>query len=143
MQIMKKYSDLLTEIEIIEEQIRLTERELEYWFGVDKDGHGVPLGGTGSHKYGANTSIIQAKKKIGSLEKLNARLKELEYAKVRQDMLLEKLEGLEYKIGYRRIVDNMTHREIASELGFTEQYIRKKWSETKSNKEATDTIDIV
>lgn len=138
---MKSYSDLLTEIEIVKDQIELTESELEFWYGINQDGNGIPLGGKGSHKYGANTSVIQAKKKQKSLDKLNKRLKGLEYAKVRQDMLLEKFEGLEYKIAYLRIVENKSHKEIAVELNFTEQYIRRKWMESKSNIHATDTLE--
>lgn len=139
MHIMKSYSDLLTEIQLIQEQKELTERELEYWYGIDKDGNGIPLGGTGSYKFGANTSIIQAQKKIQSLRKLNERLKELEYARVRQDILLEQFEGLNYKIAYHRIVDNMTLKEIAEELGYSYQHIRRVWAE-RCYKDATDTV---
>jgi|SRR5690625_3452029 len=136
---MKNYSDLLTEIRLIKDQIKLTEKELEYWYGVDRDGEGIPLGGLGSHKFGANTSVIQGQKKIQSLKKLNERLKELEYAKVRQDILLEQFEGLEYKIAYHRIVDNMTLKEIAEELGYSHQHIRRLWSK-RCYKDATDTV---
>jgi len=43
LQIMKNYSDLLTEIDIIKDRIEMTEQELEYWFRIDKDGNGIPL----------------------------------------------------------------------------------------------------
>src|SRR5690625_993791 len=138
---MKSYSDLLIEIELIKEQIDLTEKELKYWYGIDKDGKGIPLGGKGSYKYGANTSVVQAEKKLKSLKHLNKRLKELEYAKVRQNIFLEKLEGLEYRIAYHRIVNNMTHKEIAKELGYSHDYIREVWRKVKTHKHPTDSIE--
>lgn len=141
MEIMHTYSDLLTEIEIIKEEIKLTEQELQYWFGIDLDkGTGIPLSGSGSKKYGTNVALIQTDKKTARLSKLKKRLKELEYAKVRIDMFMEKLEGLDYKIAYYRIVENMTHKEIAKELGYTEQYIRERWAKTKTYKKPTKTV---
>lgn len=129
---MKTYLDTITEIELVKDQIAFTKRELEYWFGIDVDEEmGIPLSGIGSHKYGANTSIVQADKKIKSLQELQLKLKELEYAKVRWDMLLEKLEGLDYKIAYKRIVEAKTHQEIAKELGYSCDYIRERWSKLK------------
>jgi DNA-directed RNA polymerase specialized sigma subunit len=138
MLIMQSYADLRTEIALLKEQITLVEKELNYWLGIDlKDEKGIPLGGTGSHKFGTNTSLIQADKKLQTYQKLKARLKELEYAKVRMDILLEQLEGLEYKIAYYRIVEGLTHKEIANKLGYTEQYIRERWSKIKANKQPT------
>lgn len=129
-EIMQAYSDLLIEIEVLKEQIDLTEKELEYW----------SLDGEGGKKFGANTSLKQIDKKEKSLTKLRKRLKELEYTKVRIDMLLEKLVGLDYKIAYKRIVEHKTHKEIASELGYTEQYIREKWASAKTYKQPTHAL---
>jgi DNA-directed RNA polymerase specialized sigma subunit len=138
MLIMQSYADLRTEIALLKEQITLVEKELNYWLGIDlTDEKGIPLGGTGSHKFGTNTSIIQADKKLHTYQKLKTRLKELEYAKVRMDILLEQLEGLEYKIAYYRIVEGLTHKEIANKLGYTEQYIRERWSKIKTYKYPT------
>lgn len=142
MQVMKNYADMLTEIALIKEQIEITSEELEYWYGVDHQGKGIPLGGKGSYKYGANTSIVQAEKKINTLNRLNKKLSRLEYAKIRQDMLLEKFEGLEYKIAYKRIVENKTHKEIADDLGYSHQYMKEIWSKIKTYKEHTDRIEI-
>lgn len=130
---MKNYSDLLIEIALVKEQIEITSEELEYWYGVDHKGKGIPLGGKGSHKYGANTSVVQADKKINVLNNLYERLRKLEYAKVRQDMLLERFEGLEYKIMYRRKVLNMNLKEIAEDLGYSHGYIRNVISSCDKN----------
>ncbi len=50
---------------------------------------------------------------------------------------IEQLEGLDYKIAYYRIVEGLTHKEIANELGYTEQYIRERWSKLKTYKQPT------
>ncbi|WP_373894450.1 hypothetical protein [Virgibacillus sp. CBA3643] len=143
MEIMHNYSDLLTEIELTKEQIDYTEKELEYWFGIDlKEGKGIPFDGVGGYKFGINAALEQTDKKVTSLSRLQKRLKELEYTRVRTEMLLEKFEGLEYKIAYHRIVNNMTHQEIADELRYSHQYIKERWARLKTYKEPTETVDV-
>lgn len=143
MHIIDNYSDLVVKIELIKEQIKLTEWELKYWFGVEPDGTGIPLGGKGSHLFGALTSLTQAGVKFEAIGKLQEQLRFYEEAKGRMDVLIRSLESLDYLIAYRRIVYSMTHIEIAEDLGYTEQYIRKRWAKIKSNKEATDALEIV
>ncbi|WP_077622018.1 hypothetical protein [Sediminibacillus massiliensis] len=131
MEIMKNYSDITVEIELIKEQIKFTEWELEYWFGIkfhDENIDGIPLASKGSFKYGTETALIQAQKKLTSLNKLYEQLESYESAKKKMDKLIHALDGLEYKIAYKRIVEEKTHQEIADELGYTHDYIRKKWS---------------
>jgi len=135
------YADVAREIEIIKDQVDFIKNELQYWFGIDLDKEkGIPLQSKGARRYGINTAIKQAEKKFNNLKELENRLQELEYAKVRWDMFLEQFEGLDYKIAYKRIVESKTHQEIADELGYTHQYIRKRWMELRNNKESTDTI---
>ncbi|WP_077704988.1 hypothetical protein [Virgibacillus dokdonensis] len=141
MQIMKSYADMLIEIEIIEDQIELVTKELKYWFGIDLDKEkGIPLGGSGSHKFGAQASLIQADKKIKTYHKLTEQLKELKFAKVRMDMLMEQFKGLDYKIAYKRIVESKTHQEIADDLGYSHQYIKERWLKIKTYTEHTEPI---
>jgi|SRR5690625_3040850 len=141
MQIMNSYSDLMIEIELVKDQIEYTKKEIKYWFGVDVDKEsGIPLMGSGDHEFGLNAALIQSEKKLTSYHNLNERLKELEYAKVRMDILLEQLEGLDYKIAFKRIVEFKTHQEIADELGYSHQYIREVWTRIRTYKEHTDSI---
>ena len=142
MLVMESYLDLKTEIELIKEQIDFTEKEIEYWFGIDlKNDSGTPFSGVGTSKFGANTSLAQAERKGATYQRLKRRLKDLEYAKVRMDILMEDLVGLDYKIAYRRIVELKAHNEIAKELGYTEQYIRECWARIKTYKQPTQPID--
>ncbi|MBN6205556.1 hypothetical protein JYK21_03750 [Ralstonia pickettii] len=130
MQIMHSYSDILSEIEVIKAQLEITNSEIEYWY----------LDGKGSHKYGANTSLIQIDKLINSRNELFQRMETLKRAKERTEKLMQRFEGIEYQIAYKRIVECKTHKEIADDLGYSPQYIRKIWMNMKSNKEATDRL---
>lgn len=42
---------------------------------------------------------------------------------------LKQLEGLEYKIAYKRFIENKTLNEIAEELGYSDSWIRKQSSD--------------
>lgn len=137
MDIIDNYSDLVVKIELIKEQIKLNEWELEYWFGVKLDGSGIPFHSKGTLKFGTVTALTQADKKIDAINKLREQLRFYENAKSRMDVLINNLQGLDYKIAYRRIVYGLTHQEIAEELGYTEQYIRKRWMKIRGNKEST------
>ena len=130
MQIMHSYSDILSEIEVIKAQLEITNSEIEYWY----------LDGGGANKFGVNASFIQVEKLVKSRNKLFDRLETLERARTRVENLMERFDGTEYKIAYMRIVECMTHKEIADELGYEEQTIRKRWSRMKSHKEATDRL---
>ena len=142
MLVMESYSDIKTEIELIKEQIDFTEKEIEYWFGIDlKEGKGIPFSGVGAYEFGTNASLEQTDRRVNSYRQLKRRLRNLEYAKIRMDMHMERLEGLDYKIAYRRIVELKAHNEIAKELGYTEQYIRECWARIKTYNQPTQPID--
>lgn len=119
--IFENYADLITEIEATKDQLKIIELELEYW----------SFGGEGGHTFGANAALNQLEKKNKVKNKLIDRLEFLERNRKRIDMLLNRFEGIDYKIAYLRICENMTHKEIASELDYSEEHIRRKWSQLK------------
>lgn len=122
MDVMHAHTDILREIEIVKEELKTVNDSIEFWY----------FGGQGDYKYGANTSINQVDKLIDARNRLFDHLEYLEKAKERTEKLLERLDGEEYKIAYMRIVKEMTHKEIAHELGYEEQTIRKKWMDLKN-----------
>lgn len=122
MQIMHSYSDMLREIEILKDQIDITNKEIDLWF----------IDGNYAEKYGVNSSIKQVDKLIASRNRLYERLKHLNRAKGRAEKIIETFEGAEYKIAYFRIVECLTHKEIAHMLGYEEQTVRKKWMDMKN-----------
>lgn len=126
MELMKNYSDLLTEIECIKLQIKLTKNEYEYWSGIkmnDPDKDGTPLLTKKHHK--TSTQLNQIEKKRKALNKLYDRLEYHEQYKERMDNLMKQFNGLEYKIAYKRYVEYKTLREIADELDYSLSHIEK------------------
>jgi hypothetical protein len=135
LEIFETYNDILLEIDIIQEQIKLTENGLRYWFGIKLNPEiksaGIPFGAPGTHRFGAIAGLIQADKTIESLNGLNERLEQLERAKKRIDDLVRQFDGLEYKISYKRYVEGKTLKETADELGYSYDYIREVMSRMK------------
>ncbi|ALY08122.1 hypothetical protein BhaS171_00066 [Bacillus phage vB_BhaS-171] len=128
------YNDLCVEIEIIKEQLNLTERELEYWFGVkmhDWNRDGIPLGAKGVAKFGVLPALEQAEIKITSINKLRGRLEELEASKEKMETLMRSYEGVPKKIAYMRFVEGKSLKTIAEELKYSYDYVRELMSKMK------------
>ncbi|MGG4011429.1 sigma factor-like helix-turn-helix DNA-binding protein [Bacillus smithii] len=129
MLIMKNYADLERMIHILETQIEMLEVDLDFWFGK---GEYVPFQSKGA-KYGIH---VAAENTDRILEKLNQLTKMLDYYKeLKKDMddYINSLEGLEYKIAYKRYVENKTYQEIAKELGYSYGYVRNVMSKAGKN----------
>jgi hypothetical protein len=135
LEIFETYNDILLEIEVIQEQIKLTENGLRYWFGIKLNPEyrtaGIPFGAPGTHRFGAMAGLIQAEKSIDALNKLNERLEQLEKAKKRIDQITSQFDGLEYKIAYSRYVEGKTLKESAEDLDKSYDYIREVMSRMK------------
>jgi len=63
------------------------------------------------------------------LEELNERIERIERQKNKVLELIDRFEGIEHKILRKKYIDDMTLQEIAYDLGYSEQYIRKKHAE--------------
>lgn len=139
LEVFYNYNDLCVEIEVAKEQIKLTEYELEYWFGIrmnDNELSGIPLAAKGVDRFGVNTALEQAEDKIRSLNKLRDRLDKLDKTRIKIETLLSNFRGLEYKIAYMRFVEGKSLREVSDELGYSYDYIREVMS--KMRKQPTE-----
>lgn len=118
MLLISTYQDLLIEIEVYAKRLEDLERE-QYAIEKLSRSHNIDFHNqlerqlNLNNKYAIIQSILedklQTKKDI--LEKLN------------------QLEGIEYKIAYKRFIENKTLNEIADEL-----YISESWAKQKSAK---------
>lgn len=116
MLLISTYQDLLIEIEVYTKRLEDLERE-QYAIEKLSRNHNIDYHNqlerqlNLNNKYAITQSILedklQTKKDI--LEKLN------------------QLEGIEYKIAYKRFIENKTLNEIADEL-----YISESWAKQKS-----------
>src|SRR5690606_25318441 len=139
LEVFYNYNDLCVEIEVAKEQIKLTEYELEYWFGIrmnDNELSGIPLAAKGVDRFGVNTALEQAEDKIRSLNKLRDRLDKLDKTRIKIETLLSNFRGLEYKIAYMGFVEGKSLREVSDELGYSYDYIREVMS--KMRKQPTE-----
>lgn len=126
---MRNYADLLRIIDIVKAEIEMLEVDKEYWLGKCAN---LPFFSIGAEKYGLDIASQRT-------DRLNDRIASLEiklehYQAIEKEIRenVEKLEGLEYKIAKLRFIDGMTYQEIADELGYTHDHIRRVAS--KSNK---------
>jgi DNA-directed RNA polymerase specialized sigma subunit len=130
MQIIENYADLLRQISIIETQLEMYQKDVDYWLGK-----GIPLAGKGSAAYGMDTAAMNVDRLHKKINELNEML---DYYQEIQKELHDKiyaLEGLPFVISRMRFLEDMTYQEIAEELDLTYGYVRQVVS--KSNKERT------
>lgn len=121
--IMKNHRDLLQEIEIIKDQIEQLETSVEYWNG---DGlSDFVLVGEGARVHGlsiASQNVDRLNRKINALQTM---LEAFEITYAENEKRINQLSGLPYKIAKLRYVDGKDYKEIAAELGYSYDHIRR------------------
>jgi len=119
MLLISTYQDLLLEIKTYEEMLESYEREQYAIYrllkvpGIDYPRY-LELQTALNNKVAIVQSVLDDKRETQK-EILNK---------------LDKLEGLEYKIAYKRYIEGKTLYEIADELGYSYEHIRRVSSET-------------
>lgn len=140
MELVKSYSDLTVIEKALIDQINITKHELYVWYGIDVDSDAdVPMSGKSSRKMSLPSAVEQAQDRSMYLSRLEARLDAVRFKIKRLDWFMDQLDGLDHKIAYGRLVKDKAHKEIAEELGYTEQYIRLRWS--RINERSTDAVE--
>lgn len=114
------YKKLLTEIDMYKDRLDDLIKE-EYGLNRIKDTHKIRV-----DKYAKRQGEITNEKII-----LLSMLEEKEHTLNKIKERLKKLDGLEYKIEYRKTVEGKTLKEIAEELNYNECYIRQIYSKRK------------
>ncbi|WNS74248.1 hypothetical protein RRV45_15160 [Bacillus sp. DTU_2020_1000418_1_SI_GHA_SEK_038] len=109
------YNDLCLEIEILKEQLELAESEREQWWIGGRLFHSVPM----------DNAAERFDKLSNKIERVESLLKKKEETKRRVESLMNDYEELPRKIAYMRFVQGKSLKEIANELNYTHQYVRK------------------
>lgn len=141
MNIVGSYKDLIQEIDMWKENIKAYESQKEALKRLGKfygpSGiSGIDYSQTrvkGSRQMGfgdALERIIRIEKYISACAKV---VEDMERCKKRIESKMENLESIDKKVVYMRDIKNMTLRQIADELGYSEIYIKKI---SAKNKEA-------
>ncbi|KQL20476.1 hypothetical protein [Cytobacillus solani] len=115
------YNDLCLEIEILKEQLNLAESEREQWWMGGRLFHTVPM----------DNAAERFDRLSNKIERVEALLKKKEETKRRVESLMNNYEELPRKIAYLRFVQGRSLKEIASELNYSHQYVRKVMSQMK------------
>jgi DNA-directed RNA polymerase specialized sigma subunit len=126
MLLISTYQDLLIEIDVYESRLEDLQREDYALRRIEYNRIDLETYVNRKHKLNNEAAIIQAI---------------LEDKKETQKAILEKLsklEGLEYKIAYKRFVEGKTLNEIAEELGYSYQYMKEISSRNKTYYKPTE-----
>src|SRR5690625_4090871 len=115
MHLYKTYNDLLKIESGLQEQINMTKHKLYIHHGMDLDNEdfiGFIGGGQIGYEFGMNTAVKQLDSRITYLNKVYAELREVE---TKKDMLtkhMSRLESLEHRILYLRLIEGKEVKEI-------------------------------
>lgn len=140
MYIVRRYNDLLIEIQLCNLRIKDLETQIE---NIDElmikppsDVSGIDYSGMpkGSHNYTSLDRYIDLRNKLCNNLNFEYKLfKNLIEQKNQNNEKIKKLEGIEYKISYLKIIKGYSFKQIAEKLGKSEQYIRNVYSKTGRN----------
>lgn len=122
MKIMKNHADLLNEIEIIKGQIEQYELSLKYWSGNSDT---PMLGATGAEKFGLSAASLNIDRINKEVNALVAMLDAFNMIRRQNENSINRLQGLKYKIAKLRFIEGMSYKEIAEELNYNYNYIRR------------------
>ena len=103
------------EIEILEDELKNTEREIEQWW----------VGG----RLFATVRLDQAAERVQKLKDkqivLSEELQHKTISKEKFEERLSQMDGIAYKVFFGRYVEGKLLTEIADDLGYSYQYIKK------------------
>lgn len=126
------YMDLVGEIEVLEIQIESALQERENWHFMNENrlGRTLPL----------DEVTLRMDKLSERIEWLSERLESKKNLRIRIEERLNKFEGIEFKVAYLRVVENKNLEEIAEELGYSIDWIKRVSAKVTVHLEYTDTI---
>lgn len=120
---LKLYRDLDMQHKALELKRDISKEEIDRWYSVSYAR--ADLG----KKQDMLSRVRQVDRIREELEELNERIERIERQKNKVLELIDRFEGIEHKILRKKYIDDMTLQEIAYDLGYSEQYIRKKHAE--------------
>lgn len=120
---LKLYRDLDMQHKALELKRDISKEEIDRWYSVSYAR--ADLG----KKQDMLSRVRQVDRIREELEELNERIERIERQKNKVLDLINRFEGIEHKILRKKYIDDMTLQEIAYDLGYSEQYIRKKHAE--------------
>lgn len=109
------YNDLCLEIEVLREQLELAETEREQWW----------LGGRLFHSVPMDNAAERFDKLTDKIERMEVLLKKKRETKRKIEQLMNQYEEIPRKIAYMRFVQGRSLKDIARELNYSHQHVRR------------------
>lgn len=125
------YADLVAEIDLLEYQIETCLNERKDW----------NVGGRLFHTVRLDLSLERTDKLSERIEWLAERLDDKKKVRKHIEHKLSELESLEYKVAYMRIVERRTLEQIAEELDYSVDWIKKVSARVTRHLEDTDLLN--
>jgi len=124
------YMDLTNEISILGFQIEQSLKEREDWYFTGRLGS----------KYRIDTVAEKLDKLAERIEWLTERYDSKQTIKKNIEEQLKELNGIEYKVAYMRIVESKRLEEIAEELNYSVDWIKKVSAKVTVHLKYTDVL---
>lgn len=118
MSVTRSYHDLCKEIDILEVRIRDLEREYKFWYANC-------FGKDAWQQFPLDVSLNRMKEICDLVELYASILDEKEKTRKEIEQHMSEFEGIEYKVAYLRDVKGMTLPEVAADLGYSYDWIKK------------------
>jgi DNA-directed RNA polymerase specialized sigma24 family protein len=115
---MELYHDLCIEIDIITIRIKNLENEYNYWLEAS-------FKSTINKAFPLDTCLNRMQKICDLVEEYTNLLEEKESTRKEIEQRMSAFEGLEYKVAYMRHAKGMTLPEIAADLGYSYDWIKR------------------
>ncbi|WP_315293456.1 MULTISPECIES: sigma factor-like helix-turn-helix DNA-binding protein [Mammaliicoccus] len=120
---LKLYRDLDMQYKTLELKKDICIEEINRWHSINDTR--ADLG----KKHDFLSRVQQVDRIREELNELNERIERIERQKNKVLELINRFDGIEQKILRKKYIDDMTLQQIAYDLGYSEQYIRKKHAE--------------
>ncbi len=126
------YNDLIREIDILEYQIEVCIAERKQW----------NFGGRLSPKVPLDIAAEKMDKLSERIEWLTERLDRKKGVKSTLEKRLSELESLEYKVAFMRYIEKKKLEDIAEELDYSTDWIKKVSAKVTRHLQGTDTLEV-
>lgn len=130
LEVYRYYNDLIKEIDILEYQIEMCIKERRDWSFSRRLGVKVPM----------QIAAENIDKLSDKIEWLDDKVKEKRQIKDNLEMKLKSLDRLENQVAYKRFIEKKTLEEIAEELNYSVDWIKKVSSKVTRHLEGTDLL---
>lgn len=130
LEVYRYYNDLIQEIDILEYQIEMCIRERKDW----------SFGGRLGCRVSMNTASENIDKLSDKIEWLDKQVELKKKAKQEMEAKLSGLGRLESQVAYKRFIEKKPLEEIAEELNYSIDWIKKVSSKVTRHLEGTDLL---